>query len=79
MQSDLLWSDLKKGIAEYQKNERDAGDIFRAKPVKQFLELELKKLKLITRSHQLTVDGLRWQFLYDASKKGRFQGQLLLV
>ena len=57
---DLCWSDPDSGVTEWKQNQRGAGWVFGAPQVEQF---EYNNgLKLITRSHQLAMEGYQYYF-----------------
>lgn len=68
--SDLCWSDPEE-VKNWRQNQRGAGYCFGEQQVMYFNQLN--KLKLITRSHQLAMDGYMWYFpdQNDRNSKGR--------
>jgi diadenosine tetraphosphatase ApaH/serine/threonine PP2A family protein phosphatase len=57
---DLCWSDPDEDAKKWRQNQRGAGFLFGVHEVEKFNQLN--KLRLITRSHQLAMDGYRWYF-----------------
>lgn len=57
---DLCWSDPEEGISEWTSNKRGAGYLFGKPQVEEFLRLN--NLKMITRSHQLAMEGYQKYF-----------------
>jgi len=57
---DLCWSDPESDVDEWRVNERGAGYIFGKKQVDEFCYQN--RLDLITRSHQLAINGYQWFF-----------------
>lgn len=58
--ADLTWSDPDL-IESWEVNQRGAGFIFGSKPVEEFCHNN--KLKMITRAHQMAMDG--YQYFFD--------------
>ena len=56
---DLTWSDPDEGD-QWRINSRGAGYLFGEKQTEEFLHLN--DLKLVTRSHQLAMEGYQWFF-----------------
>ena len=56
---DLCWSDPEE-VTKWRQNQRGAGYFFGKNEVKQFNHLN--NLRLITRSHQLAMEGYKWYF-----------------
>lgn len=59
--SDLCWSDPEENITEWTLNKRGAGYLFGKPQVEEFLHLN--NLKMVTRSHQLAMEG--YQYFFD--------------
>ena len=57
--SDIVWSDPDE-VELFVANRRGAGYLFGARAVREFLNLN--KMKLLVRSHQLAMDGYTWMF-----------------
>lgn len=57
---DLCWSDPDADVDDYEKSQRGAGFIFGERQVKEFCYNN--GLNLITRSHQLAMNGYEWFF-----------------
>lgn len=68
--SDLCWSDP-EDVRKWRQNQRGAGYLFGANEVKKFNQVN--HLTLITRSHQLAMEGFKYFFPDPNSKepKGR--------
>ena len=58
--ADLVWSDPQPEIKEWQQNPRGCGYIFGTNPCKRFCYQN--RLVLVTRSHQLAMDGYQYYF-----------------
>ena len=58
--ADLVWSDPQPEIKEWQVNTRGAGYLFGANPCKRFCYQN--RVRLVTRSHQLVMDGYMYYF-----------------
>jgi diadenosine tetraphosphatase ApaH/serine/threonine PP2A family protein phosphatase len=73
--ADVTWSDPEDGRpVEWQPNRRGAGFIFGEKPVAKFCHWN--NIKLVTRSHQIVMEGFKWFFPNRATT---FPGQLINV
>jgi diadenosine tetraphosphatase ApaH/serine/threonine PP2A family protein phosphatase len=57
---DLCWSDPDENAKSLRQNQRGAGYLFGQNEVAKFNQLN--RLRLVTRSHQLAMEGLRWYF-----------------
>ena len=62
---DLLWSDP-EDVRRWRQNQRGAGYFFGDNEVRKFNLLN--HIKLVTRSHQLTIEGFKYFFPYDNDK-----------
>jgi hypothetical protein len=60
MLADLTWSDPDDDVAFFKANARGAGFLFGKAALRRFCHNN--KLVLVTRSHQLAVEGFRWYF-----------------
>jgi diadenosine tetraphosphatase ApaH/serine/threonine PP2A family protein phosphatase len=58
--SDLMWSDPEEVRTEWMQNPRGAGWVFGNLPVREFLQIN--KLGLVARAHQLVQEGYRFMF-----------------
>jgi hypothetical protein len=68
--ADLVWSDPEDGGSLlFKANQRGAGFVFGREAALRFCRNN--KLELITRSHQLVMDGFRWYFGEEGGCKGR--------
>jgi diadenosine tetraphosphatase ApaH/serine/threonine PP2A family protein phosphatase len=68
--ADLVWSDPEDGGSLlYRPNQRGAGFIFGREAVMKFCTNN--KLRLITRSHQLVMEGFKWFFGDEGVCTGR--------
>jgi diadenosine tetraphosphatase ApaH/serine/threonine PP2A family protein phosphatase len=62
--SDLMWSDPEEGMRLiWTENLRGPGWVFGRLPTERFCSLN--GVKLITRSHQLVMEGVKWFFEKD--------------
>lgn len=68
--SDLCWSDPDESVPSWCHSSRGAGYLFGKKQCDQFRHLN--RLNIITRSHQLVMEGFRGFFKHDDSKKTLF-------
>jgi diadenosine tetraphosphatase ApaH/serine/threonine PP2A family protein phosphatase len=74
--SDITWSDPDEGRGlTFVPNRRGAGFLFGKEPVTRFCHVN--KIKLVTRSHQICMDGFKWHFPDESNNT--FQGQLINV
>jgi len=74
---DLCWSDPDDEMEEWRENQRGAGWIFGKNPVKRFLQYN--NLNLITRSHQMAMEGYQWFFAPNEVNDGPKEGMLVIV
>ena len=57
--SDIVWSDPDE-VELFTANRRGAGYLFGARAVQEFLNIN--RMKMVVRSHQLAMDGYMWMF-----------------
>jgi diadenosine tetraphosphatase ApaH/serine/threonine PP2A family protein phosphatase len=58
--ADLTWSDPEDGTFLWRTNPRGAGYVFGSTPAHMFCHIN--RLRTVTRSHQLVMEGFRWYF-----------------
>jgi diadenosine tetraphosphatase ApaH/serine/threonine PP2A family protein phosphatase len=75
MLADLAWSDPEdQGLKGFRANQRGAGYLFGRDALREFCYRN--GLKLVTRSHQLVMEGYKWYF---GEQNEEFPGQLINV
>jgi diadenosine tetraphosphatase ApaH/serine/threonine PP2A family protein phosphatase len=75
MLADLAWSDPDdQGLKGFRANQRGAGFLFGRDALREFCHQN--RLRLVTRSHQLVMEGYKWYFGIENSE---FPGQLINV
>jgi diadenosine tetraphosphatase ApaH/serine/threonine PP2A family protein phosphatase len=72
---DLCWSDPEEDVKKWRQNQRGAGYLFGINEVGKFNQVN--KLRLITRSHQLAMEGYRWYFPDPTTQNPR--GRLVII
>ena len=63
--ADLTWSDPSENVQTFTPNSRGAGYLFGATQVERFCHIN--KIKLITRSHQMALQGFDYPFVRNNS------------
>ena len=74
---DLCWSDPDDAVRKWTLNQRGAGYIFGRQEVKTFCHNN--NLKLITRSHQLVMEGYQWHFQEGEPQEGDPKSPIITV
>jgi len=59
--TDLIWSDPKEDVNEFEPSKKGAGQFYGEKAVNDFLK-ENNNIEMIIRSHELVDDGYKFQF-----------------
>ena len=59
--TDLIWSDPKEEVNEFEPSKKGAGQFYGEKAVNDFLK-ENNNIEMIIRSHELVDDGYKFQF-----------------
>ena len=59
--TDLIWSDPKEEVNEFEPSKKGAGQFYGEKAVNDFIK-ENNNIEMIIRSHELVDDGRKFQF-----------------